>query len=57
MQTDSDMDHTKYIMQTVVSQNRCLELKKKRLTASKLYQKASKKIAAPDQNFKGSLGR
>lgn len=27
--TDSDMDRTKYIMQTVVSQNRCLKFKKK----------------------------
>lgn len=26
---DSDMDHTKYITQTAVSQSRCLQLKKR----------------------------
>lgn len=44
--TDSDMDRTKYIMQTVVSQNRCLKFKKKKrkmTRSSETYQNVKKK--------------
>lgn len=50
LRADSDMDHTKYITQTAVSQSRCLQLKKRgkkendsRLQKSTRRQKKKKK--------------